>query len=61
MKLTLKEAMKLIGVENWKLTPSQKKYLINSTNRLLEKHPEAWFKENQEHLKRSLKLVFNEI
>jgi hypothetical protein len=61
MLITLQEAMKLSGVENWTLTPSQQNFLVKSTNNLLQRHPPEWFKENQERLKIELQQVFNEL
>jgi len=60
-QLTLEEAMKLSGVEDWTLTPSQQKFLIESTTDLLQRHPPEWFKENQARLQLELKQVFNEL
>ncbi len=61
MLITLQNAMKLNGISDWTLTPSQQKYLIASTKDLLERYPPKWFQENQLRLKVELKQVFNEI
>jgi hypothetical protein len=61
MSVTLQEAMKLSGIEDWTLTPSQQKYLIVSTEGLLARHPPEWFKEHQSRFKVELEQVFNEI
>jgi hypothetical protein len=63
MPITLEKAMKLAGVETWTLTPSQQKFLIVSTEHLLQRHPEEWFlqKQNQNRFKVELKQVFNEL
>ena len=59
--IDLKVAMSHNAVEGWKMTLSQKKHLVQSTQELLQKHPLEWFKENQERLKEELKIVFKEI
>jgi len=60
-RITLQEAMKLNGIEDWELTPSQERYLIKSTEDSLIKHNKEWFQENQGRLKAELKIVFQVI
>jgi hypothetical protein len=59
--LTLQKAMKLAGIEDWTLTPSQKTFLLKSTARLLKRYPPEWFQENQRRLQEELKVVFQEL
>jgi len=59
LSITLEEAMKLYGMEDYTLTPPQQKLLIESTKEMLEKHDLNWFLENHESLKASLKFAFN--
>ena len=59
--ITLQDAIKLSGVEDWTLTPRQKIFLLESTRDLLDKHDPAWFQENRERLKDDLRLIFKEI
>jgi hypothetical protein len=40
------EALKIIGVDLSTVTPSQKKFLIESTQHLLQEHGLQWIKEN---------------
>lgn len=61
MPLTLKDALKLNGVEKWTLTPPQQKFLVKSTESLLLKYPLEWFLKNQERLKAELEIVFKEV
>lgn len=60
MSMTLKEAMKLNGVQDLLLTQPQQKFLIVSTESLLKQHPEEWFKENRVRLRMELERLFAE-
>ena len=60
-QLTLEEAMRLAGIEDWTLTPSQQNFLIKSTGRLLKRYPPGWFRENRDRLQAKLKIVFKEV
>jgi hypothetical protein len=59
--LTLQKATKLNGIDDWTLTPSQKTFLLKSTERLLKQYSPEWFQENQRRLKEELKVVFREL
>jgi hypothetical protein len=60
-QLTLQEAMRLYGIENWTLTPSQEDFLIKTTKNLLKKRSLEWFTENQGRLQAELEILFEEI
>ena len=63
-QLTLEEALKLNGMsqeEGSTLTPPQKKFLIESTQDLLNRNGEEWMLASQGRLKAELEIVFNEI
>jgi len=56
--ITLQKAMKLNGIEDWTLTPSEKRFLLTATKDLLKNHDEKWFQENQPRLQKELKIAF---
>ena len=60
-RMALQEAMKLNGIEDWTLTPSQEKFLVESTEGLLEKYDKEWFQKGQKRLQDELKIVFKEL
>lgn len=51
--------MKLNGISDWKLTPWQQKFLIESTQEMLEKHDLKWFEENKNSNRSQLEILFN--
>jgi len=63
MSITLEEATSLAGISDWTLTPSQQKFLIESTEDLLTRHPKEWFLEpqNQNRFKVELEQIFKEV
>ncbi|HUV58529.1 MAG TPA: hypothetical protein VMW09_00260 [Desulfatiglandales bacterium] len=60
-QVTLQTAMKLLGIEDWTLTPPQQKFLLKSTERLLKEQGEEWFQKGQKRLQDELKIVFQEL
>lgn len=60
-QLTLEGALKLPGIEDWTLTPSQQNFLIKVTGRLLKRYPPEWFRENRDGLQAKLEIVFKEV
>ncbi len=62
-RITLEEAMKLNGIEDWTLTQSQQKFLIESATRLSQRYPAEWFQDpkNREVNQNQLKQVFKEL
>lgn len=61
LSITLEEALKLYGMEDYTLTPPQQELLIASTKAMLEKHDLNWFLENHESLKDSLELALDKL
>ncbi len=57
--ITVKEARELNGVEDWELSPSQEKFLVDSTEEILKKHDRKWFEENLNCNRRQLEIIFN--
>lgn len=54
-------SMKLSGISDLTLTFSQQKFLIETTEELLERNPEECFKEHQLRLREELEQVFKEL
>lgn len=59
--VSLGEALKLYGIEDWALTLPQQEYLTESTNEMLEMHDLNWFLENYESLVEELEEAFMRI
>ena len=63
-RLTFEKALKLSGLTPEKgsmLTPPQKKFLIESTQNLVDRNGEEWMLGNKGRLAQELEIVFNEI
>ena len=58
MSITLEEAKKLIGIEDWDLNPWEEDFFIKSTRELLKEHPPEWFREFKWLLQDQLKWIF---
>ncbi len=43
------------------MTPSQQKFLVESTQRLVDENGEKWVVENRARLQEELELVFKEV
>ena len=46
ISLTLKETLRLYGIEDRILNPTQEEHVLELTNRILEEHDINWFLEN---------------
>ena len=57
--ITLQEAMRLCGIEDWTLSQAEQACLIRSTMRLIQEHGEHWILKNQEGLQKQLEAAFS--
>jgi len=63
-QMTLEKALELNGMsqeEGSTITPPQKKFLLESTQDLLNRNGKEWMLASQVRLKAELEMVFNEI
>jgi endonuclease III-like uncharacterized protein len=62
-KLTLEKVLRLHGIKTLQTTPSQEKFLIESTHSLIDRHGEKYFQDprNQKRLLAELEVVLKEI
>lgn len=59
--LSLQECMKLHGIEDWKITPSQERFLMRSTSALVESKGRDWVEGNKKRLNEELEVIFHEL
>ncbi len=59
--LSLQEAMRLHGIEGWTLTEPQKRFVMRSTSRLVEKYGVDWFIKSRPRLLAELEFVLGEL
>ena len=57
--ITLQEAMRLYGIEDWTLSPAEQTFLIRSTTRLIQEYGEHWIVKNQEGLQKQLEAAYS--
>jgi len=58
-QLTLSEAMKLVGIEDWVLSPREQAFLVESTQELVQEHGTDWISKNQRYHQDMLEEVFS--
>jgi hypothetical protein len=57
--ITLQEAIRLYGIEDWTLSPAEQAFLIRSTKRLIQEHGEHWIVKTREGLQKQLETAFS--
>jgi len=57
----IEQALKIIGIDLSTVTPSQKEFLIRSTQNLLENHDLQWFQESSKLLQAQFDFLKNEL
>ena len=57
--ITLQEAMRLCGIEDWTLSQAEQACLIRSTMRLIQEHGEHWIVKTREGLQKELETAFS--
>ncbi len=61
ISMSLPECRKLLGIEGWKLTEPQKRFLMRSTAGIKAERGEEWIKKNRQRLRGELRTVFKEL
>ncbi len=57
--VTLKEAIELVGIEDWDLTPEQQRFFLGLTRDLLKRHTRQWVIESRGLLQAQLDFILH--